>query len=52
MRSIVVFLAGIGLILFGKLHEDSDAQYAGCILMALGLVSMGVGWSSEPNKKE
>jgi hypothetical protein len=52
MRAIVVFLAGVGLVIFGKLTGDNDSQYAGCILFGIGLTAMVGGWMSEIDNKE
>lgn len=52
MRAIVVFLVGIGLVVYGKYVSDNDLQYAGCIFFALGLIGMVASWFTDESHKQ
>ena len=44
MRGIVVFLAGVGLMVYGSNIDVGDFRIGGAMMMGLGLTSMFIGW--------
>jgi hypothetical membrane protein len=47
VKSIVVFLSGIGLHLVGVFENQEDLRIGGAIMFGLGLISMFVSFINE-----